>query len=156
MSLSREPSPRPGGGWSSPGLTTGSGSLSGASSPRRPFDLNEGQGLGLSWASAKAKSDQVRGYPSFSTRNNGFFSRQKRRISASLPRFRVNPDDDINGKARSRRWGPGGSLFNRLRALLFATLRRKRVRLLFLFVLGLVFWLIFASRMIASLLVETV
>ncbi|OJJ46199.1 hypothetical protein ASPZODRAFT_67584 [Penicilliopsis zonata CBS 506.65] len=94
MSLSRSPSPRPGGGWSSPGLTAGGGgggSSSGTSTPRSP----NGPG-GLSWAAAKAKSDEVRSYPSFATRNNGFFSRQKRKISASLPRFRITPTTTYN------------------------------------------------------------
>ncbi|KAJ6163988.1 hypothetical protein N7470_002660 [Penicillium chermesinum] len=81
MSLSRSPSPRPGGGWSSPGLTP-----SGTSTPRgfspSPSSLAPSE---ISWAAAKAKSEEVRGYPSFSTRNSGFFSRQKRRISARLP-----------------------------------------------------------------------
>ncbi|KMU88850.1 golgi mannosyltransferase complex subunit [Coccidioides immitis H538.4] len=70
MSLSRSPSPRPDGGWSSPGLTTGTGG-SGTSTPRKGYsDLQSGGGLymkgigaagpgGVSWAAAKAKSDQV-------------------------------------------------------------------------------------------------
>ncbi|KAK2802366.1 hypothetical protein FQN50_007363 [Emmonsiellopsis sp. PD_5] len=116
MSLSRSPSPRRGGGWSSPGLTIGTGSSRG-SSPRRAYNdtsssASSGNGAfysngspvsgagGVSWASAKAKSDQVRGYPSFSTRNNGFFSRQRRKISASLPRFRVNSMLDYSEKEK--------------------------------------------------------
>ncbi|KAJ5273631.1 hypothetical protein N7478_008756 [Penicillium angulare] len=88
MSLSRSPSPHPGGGWSSPGLAPGSGT----STPRgySPNTLSPG---GISWATAKAKSDEVRKYPSFSTRNGGFFSRQKNKLSARLPSFR-NQDGD--------------------------------------------------------------
>ncbi|KAJ5344689.1 hypothetical protein N7452_002693 [Penicillium brevicompactum] len=75
MALSRSPSPRPGGGWSSPGLISGSDTATpGTFSPN-----------GISWATARAKSDEVRGYPSFSTRNSGFFSRQRQKIFARLP-----------------------------------------------------------------------
>lgn len=90
MSLPRSPSPHPGGGWSSPGLTPGSGT----STPRgySPSRASLAPG-GISWATAKAKakSEEARGYPSFSTRNSGFFSRQKRKISARLPGFRGQP-----------------------------------------------------------------
>ncbi|KAJ5729630.1 uncharacterized protein N7483_004138 [Penicillium malachiteum] len=100
MSLSRSPSPHPGGGWSSPGLTPGSGT----STPRgySPSNLTPS---GISWAVAKAKSDEVRGYPSFATRNSGFFSRQKHKLSARLPSFRGSGyvDKDAYGHAQ---WNP--------------------------------------------------
>ncbi|KMU77331.1 BED1 protein [Coccidioides immitis RMSCC 3703] len=157
MSLSRSPSPRPDGGWSSPGLTTGTGG-SGTSTPRKGYsDLQSGGGLymkgigaagpgGVSWAAAKAKSDQVRGYPSFSTRNNGFFSRQRRKISASLPRFRMNSAYGEKEKLGRGRWSPnGGPLLSRLKTLLGNLLRRKRVQLLLLLILMFVFWLVFSQ-----------
>ncbi|KAM5434877.1 alpha-1,6-mannosyltransferase [Microsporum canis] len=108
MSLSRSPSPRPGGGWSSPGLTTVTAGSSGSSSPRRDYgDLtpnghysNGALDGDHAWMAAKAKSDRVKGYPSFSTRNNGFFSRQRRKISASLPRFRLNSMLDYGEKEK--------------------------------------------------------
>lgn len=94
MSLSRSPSPNRGGGWSSPGLTTPFDNVSGRSSPRKPyggefpFSANGGaSSSNVTWASAQAKSDEINGYPSFSTRNNGFFSRNARRLSHSLPSF---------------------------------------------------------------------
>ncbi|PGG95306.1 hypothetical protein AJ80_09985 [Polytolypa hystricis UAMH7299] len=153
MSLSRSPSPRPGGGWSSPGLTTGTGS--GTSSPRRGYgDVNGNlspNGAGVSWASAKAKSDRVKGYPSFSTRNNGFFSRQRRKISASLPRFRMNGTWE-GEKDKGARWsGPNdGPLWVRLRTLLGALLRRTKIRLFLMLVLLFVLWLSFSTAVIQS------
>ncbi|KAJ6134677.1 hypothetical protein N7523_000999 [Penicillium sp. IBT 18751x] len=121
MSLSRSPSPHPGGGWSSPGLTPGSGN----STPRgySPSGASLAPS-GISWAAAKAKSDEVRGYPSFSTRNSGFFSRQKHRISARLPSFRGESHSyvakDQYGRAHHRPGGHGpfGTLFRRGRSRL--------------------------------------
>jgi len=96
MSLSRSPSPNRGGGWSSPGLTTPYDTVSGRSSPRRAYggeyqsNVNGGpKGSNVTWASAKVKSEGVNGYPSFSTRNNGFFSRHARKLSRSLPSFNI-------------------------------------------------------------------
>ncbi|KAK2748784.1 alpha-1,6-mannosyltransferase [Myotisia sp. PD_48] len=170
MSLSRSPSPRPGGGWSSPGLTTGTAGSSGASTPRRAASNNQSQspngdpyytngdiGTGastVSWAAAKAKSDRVKGYPSFSTRNSGFFSRQRRKISASLPRFSVNSMLEYGEKeklGRGRWSGPGGGSFlGRLKTLLGNLLRRTRIRMLLLLILSFVFWLLFSSPIYES------
>ncbi|KAL4920783.1 galactosyl transferase GMA12/MNN10 family-domain-containing protein [Aspergillus aurantiobrunneus] len=106
MSPTRSPSPRPGGGWSRPRVTPGSGRSTPHSSlyPPSPSDP---------WLGAKAKSDEVRGYPSFSTRNNGFFSRSKRQITATLPRFhaRSGSPKEYAGKdgspyGRGRGWRP--------------------------------------------------
>lgn len=149
MSLSRSPSPRPGGGWSSPGLTGSSR----ASSPGRHLDgagyFGNANG-GASWAAAKAKSEQVRGYPSFSTRNNGFFSRQRRKISASLPRFKMNAvgrHTGAFGPGKDPRPGLGeGSLPSRVLTLLNNLLRRTRIRLLLVFALALVLWLVYRNR----------
>lgn len=109
MSLSRSPSPRPTGGWSSPGLTDHSRH---ASPGKRPFETNGYESGEISWAAAKAKSDQVRNYPSFSTRNEGFFSRSRRKISSTLPRFNsfgANKKDWRESEKLGRgRWRPGG------------------------------------------------
>ncbi|KAI9037447.1 putative alpha-1,6-mannosyltransferase subunit [Aspergillus affinis] len=128
MSLSRSPSPHPGAGWSSPGLTPGSGSSTPRSGLLSPNSLGPG---GISWAAAKAKSEEVRGYPSFATRNNGFFSRSKRQLTATLPRFRGgsgSPDDYFEKKdvyydrgrgflsgASWRSYGFGRTMLRRLR-----------------------------------------
>ncbi|KAJ6006904.1 hypothetical protein N7451_004848 [Penicillium sp. IBT 35674x] len=126
MSLSRSPSPRLGGGWSSPGLTPGSGTATPNPRGLSPSSLAPG---GISWAAAKAKSDEVRGYPSFSTRNSGFFSRQKQKISAS---FRGQSgaggyvDKDAYGRAQ---WRPNGGGRGPLAAF-GMLMRRGRVRVL--------------------------
>ncbi|EAW14224.1 putative alpha-1,6-mannosyltransferase subunit [Aspergillus clavatus NRRL 1] len=142
MSLSRSPSPHPGGGWSSPGLTPGSGT----STPRNDFLSPNSHGpSSISWAAARAKSDEVRGYPSFSTRNNGFFSRSKRKISSSLPRFRMNGASSNGYHDKDEYWrgqkSPGmGLRFGFARGLL----RRRRLRaflgLIILFLGYLFFW----------------
>ncbi|KAJ0427196.1 galactosyl transferase GMA12/MNN10 family-domain-containing protein [Aspergillus carlsbadensis] len=129
MSMTRSPSPRPGGGWSSPGLTPGSGTSTpnGGLYPPSPSDP---------WLAAKAKSDEVRGYPSFSTRNNGFFSRSKRQITATLPRFRSARSpraySEKEGYTHGRGRGWRSMWFGR------TVLRRRRARL----VLGLIFLLL--------------
>ncbi|PLN76006.1 galactosyl transferase GMA12/MNN10 family-domain-containing protein [Aspergillus taichungensis] len=137
---SGSPSPRPDGGrgWSTP-------SLSGRSTPRSSELLTPASvSSTTSWASAKAKSDEVRGYPSFATRNNGFFSRSKRQISATLPRWRSPSGYDYAEKDEKAAYayyggaggrgcwpfGPGRSV-----------LRRKRMRLLVMFLLGLIGYL---------------
>jgi mannan polymerase II complex MNN10 subunit len=77
--MSRSPSPRPG-GWSSPGLSTpydGSGRTS-------PF-ANGSSSHNVTWASAQARSAEVKGHNGFNPRNQGFFTKHFRRISTSLP-----------------------------------------------------------------------
>lgn len=102
---------------------------------------------GVSWAAAKAKSDQIKGYPSFSTRNNGFFSRQRRKISASLPRFGGSAAYGEKEKLGRGRWNPNnGSFLTRLKTLVGNLLRRKRVQLLLFLILMFVSWLIFYQR----------
>jgi mannan polymerase II complex MNN10 subunit len=87
----------------------------------------------VTWASAKAKSDEVKGYPSFSTRNNGFFSRQSRKISASLPRFNIPSRKDYREKEKlgRGRWYPNdGSRVGRLKTFLGGILRRMKLQVL--------------------------
>ncbi|KAL4799906.1 galactosyl transferase GMA12/MNN10 family-domain-containing protein [Aspergillus venezuelensis] len=107
MSLMRSPSPRAGGG-SSPSLSPGSGrstprnhSHNSLYPPHSPSQIDP-------WLAAKAKSDEVRGYPAFSTTNGGFFARSKRQIAATLPRFRArskSPKGVANKKEYAKRWG---------------------------------------------------
>ncbi|EKG11910.1 Galactosyl transferase [Macrophomina phaseolina MS6] len=112
MSLSRSPSPQPGGGWASPGLTTpspysphGSGSVS----PRIGGSYTTTNGShNVTWGSAQARSEQVRGYDSrFSPRGGGFFSRHLRRISHGLP-FAQAPSGAFAEKEKleRERWAP--------------------------------------------------
>ncbi len=136
----------PGGGWSSPGLTPGSGSTS----PRYPTTGHGSLSPGaISWASAKAKSDEVRSYPSFSTRNSGFFSRQKRKISASLPRFSLSRDfreQEKLGRGRSSGSSTGWRSRDNVSKggwcrLWKCPMGGGRFRLLFSLLLGLVLYL---------------
>ncbi|KAK7747681.1 alpha-1,6-mannosyltransferase [Diatrype stigma] len=109
MSLSRSPSPVPGGGWSSPGLNL---NPSGRSSPAKASFSGPNNG-NVTWESARLKTQGVAGYPSFSTQNQGFFTRHMRRISRSLPTFNT----DVPGKYAEKeklgrgRWGGGGEKF---------------------------------------------
>lgn len=72
--MSRSPSPRPG-GWSSPGLST-------------PYDgsgANGSSSHNVTWASAQARSAEVKSNSGFNPRGQGFFTKHFRRISTSLP-----------------------------------------------------------------------
>ncbi|KAK3080936.1 hypothetical protein LTS18_011760, partial [Coniosporium uncinatum] len=100
MSLSRSPSPQRGGGWSSPGLTTPYNSTSRRSSPMRAY-ANGGPN-NITWASAKAKSAEVKSYPAFETRNQNVFARYARKFSTGmgLPTFNGDPDKDYAEKEK--------------------------------------------------------
>lgn len=90
MSLSRSPSPRLGGGWSSPGLSADvtHGKVR-AASPNIT-SINGGtddSGNGVTWASAKQRSARVEhgGYPKYESQNTGIWRRLRRNLSLSLP-----------------------------------------------------------------------
>ena len=132
MSLSRSPSPRPGGGWSSPGLANPYATVSGRSSPAKTYGLNAGTNT-VTWESAKAKSNGVNGYPSFSTQGPGFFNRHMRTLSASLPRFNTGPEKTYAEKEKlgRGRWMPrDGTKLAKLRILILETSRKAKIRLL--------------------------
>lgn len=92
--MSRSSSPQPG-GWSSPGLNT-------------PFDTggrtspfaNGSSSHNVTWASAQARSAEVKGYPGFTPRNNSFLGKHFRRISNSLP-FSYGDKEKL-GRGRSQ------------------------------------------------------
>ena len=85
MSLSRSPSPRLDGGWSTPGLTTPYESLSRQPSPSK---FANGSGQGVTWTSAQMKSAKVTSYPSISSQEStSLFRRGLRKLSVSLPQF---------------------------------------------------------------------
>ena len=149
MSLSRSPSPRLGGGWSTPGLNTPHGSMSGQSSPRKGYGNLNGGTSTVTWASAKAKSDEINGYPAFSTRSNGFFSRHYRSISNTLPRFNMGGRRDYAEKEKlgRGRWYPdNGSKLGRLRTCTGTIFRRMRLRLLILLAFVLAVVLFYVTR----------
>ncbi|KAI4209840.1 MAG: hypothetical protein LQ351_007258 [Letrouitia transgressa] len=154
MSLSRSPSPNRGGGWSSPGLTAPFDNLSGRSSPRKgygEYQINGGIGSSnVTWASAKAKSDEINnGYPSFSTRNNGFFSRHARQLSRSLPSFVKGQRDYAEKEKLGRgRWYPSnGTRTGRILGFIGRTIWRLRLRFLILLIFALAIVLFYVTPM---------
>ncbi|OQO04177.1 hypothetical protein B0A48_10787 [Cryoendolithus antarcticus] len=149
MSLDRSPSPRLSGGWSSPGLTTphdGAANLSRGPSPsKRP----NGTPRDVTWASAKAASARVNGYPSYTSQNQGFFSRHMRKVSEALPYFAHGGQEDRlreKEKLGRGRAGPGGSgrglrvgdMARRVALLL--NRRRRYAALLMLAIVGILLW----------------
>lgn len=143
MSLSRSPSPVRGGGWSTPGLTENSE----LGTPRRKqYGENGSASNDIAWAAAKVKSSQVRNTPSFTTRNEGFFSRQKRKISATLPRFNSfnSNQKDWNAEKLGRgRWSPtGGGNWSGLKTLVGNVLRKFKllIVMIVLMILMTVLW----------------
>lgn len=145
MTLSRSPSPHAGGGWSSPGLVPGSGSTS----PNKPSSgsLLPGTPGSVSWAEAKAKSEEVYRYPSFSTRNSGFFSRQRHKIFARFPSLRrLSSQGYVDKDDYGREWnrpGSGRGLLGALRK----PVRRGRFRLLLaLFLVWIGYMFCWASK----------
>lgn len=139
-SLSRSPSPRPGGGWASPGLTSHYGDAGSSSSGKSYQGVNGG----VTWESARAKSEGVHGgYPSFSTQNKGFFNRHMRTLSSSLPRFNMGSEKSFAEKEKlgRGRWMPrDGSRLGRLRLMASRVSRKMRLRILA--VLGVILMII--------------
>lgn len=149
MSLSRSPSPRPGGGWASPGLSNPYANVSGRSSPNKGYRGAHGTANSVTWESAKAKSEGVNGYPSFSTQNNGFFNRHYRSISNSLPRFNIGSDKSYAEKEKlgRGRWMPrDGSKLARLRTMMERVSRKMRLRLFFVIACIVMIILFYTTR----------
>ncbi len=78
LNMSRSPSPRPG-GWSSPGLNTPY-NTGGQTSP-----FANGGSQNVTWASPQGRGAEAKQYAAFNPRNQGFFAKHFRSISASLP-----------------------------------------------------------------------
>ncbi|KAG9238290.1 glycosyltransferase family 34 protein [Amylocarpus encephaloides] len=132
MSLSRSPSPRPGGGWASPGLSSPYVDVSGRSSPANGY-RGSSKGNSVTWESAKAKSEGVNGYPSFSTQNHGFFNRHMRTLSNSLPRFSGGPGKSYAEKeklGRGRWMARPGTRMAKMQSFVRNVPRRWWMRLL--------------------------
>lgn len=144
MSLSRSPSPRRDGGWSSPGLTTPYDESNGRSrSPRKAYGDVNGGAQGVTWASAKANSARVNGYPSYQSQNKGFFSRHMRNLSESLPYFAHGGQEDRHAeKERSARGrNSGGSWADVPRRIAFLlSRRRKYAAMLVLGIFAVLLW----------------
>lgn len=94
MSLSRTPSPVPGGGWSSPGLSTPDPQSRRADRSRSPAARHYGEldsARKVTWDAAQAQTAQVK---RFQPKNQGFFRRHFRKLSSSLPKFHSPVDAD--------------------------------------------------------------
>jgi len=150
MSLSRSPSPIPGGGWASPGLA----------SPQRgkgkSYQLNGGPNV--TWASAQARSNKVNGHPRSANSGFNFIGKHMRKLSGSLPLFNHGGDDDrYAGKERLRGWQPRrqgsyNETINRLGRLMW----RMRLRLIILLAaLGAVLLFFLTRESIKTVSAET-
>ncbi|ODA82870.1 hypothetical protein RJ55_01379 [Drechmeria coniospora] len=146
MSLSRSPSPVPGGGWASPGLNL---SNSGRNSPTIV------SGGPIQWASSTKMRRQggSNGYPSFSTHNQGFFSRNMRRLSSSLPLFYSSYDDSHDDEkdkvGHGRRWpGQNLPLVGRIRSVIGRMGRKLKIRLLIGFVIFMCIYIFYHSPLV--------
>ncbi|KAK5072631.1 alpha-1,6-mannosyltransferase [Lithohypha guttulata] len=98
MSLSRSPSPKPNGGWSSQGLTDNRA----VSPARRAYETNGYDGNDAQWAAAQARSNAVRGYPTIQTKNEGYFKRTRRKVSEKLPMFNALSPQDKDWKDQEK------------------------------------------------------
>lgn len=147
MTLSRSPSPVPGGGWSSPGLNI---STSGRSSPAPTFPGFVNGQPPSSWeASSRTRKMGERSYPAFETQNQGFFQRHMRRISNNLPRFNTSTHYAEKEKLQQGRWAAAQSapLYGRARNMAGRIGRKSKLRALFVLLLLLAVWIFFHSRM---------
>lgn len=139
MSLSRSPSPVPGGGWSSPGLNVNSGRNSPSHAGAAP----------VHWESARTRHLGVSGYPSFSTHNQGFFIRHMRHLSSGLPRFNSGSDSPPSEKDKLAhgQW-PGQKipLVRRIMSIVGRMGRKLRLRLLIGFAILLCVYIFYHSR----------
>lgn len=126
MSLSRSPSPVPGGGWSSPGLNYNSG---------RSSPANANGARPVAWESAKMRNIGANGHQTFATHNQGFFTRHMRRISSSLPRFTDNVHDEKSRFAYANKYLDKIPLMGRVKSIFGRMGRKMKMRLLVLVIL---------------------
>ncbi|KAF2436458.1 hypothetical protein EJ08DRAFT_578674 [Tothia fuscella] len=139
MSLSRSPSPQRSGGWSSPGLTTPYDGTSRQASPARTYF--NGNANNVAWATAQAKSAEVRGYPQFSPKNQGF-TRHFRRLSMKLPHFTGGNYSEKEKLGRGRP-GPAGRVKDILSWVgrIFWKLRSRFALVVGVLILTLIFYI---------------
>ncbi|KIW38424.1 uncharacterized protein PV06_09388 [Exophiala oligosperma] len=133
-SSTRTPSPLPTGRWSSAQGSSSSSSAAGrASTPNGLYaGLNgySGNHDDGQWAAAKARSAQVRGFPTIQTKNEGFFQRSRRKLTSTLPVFNspytpLSADWKDVEKLGRNRWSPGrDNIFSRTRTLVGNLLRK--------------------------------
>lgn len=142
MSLSRSPSPRLDGGWSSPGLTTSTDDTDASR-------LSSSRGNNVTWAGAKKKSELVNGGHLPFPNGNGFFNRHMRKLSNNLPRFNIGGDYSYSEKeklGRGRWSAKDGSLIGRWRNRIIQFARKSRLRFMIIIGVVLLFILYMCSR----------
>lgn len=128
VDMSGSSSPQPG-GWSSPGLSTPYDN-SGRNSPY----ANGSSSHNVTWASAQARSAEVKGYPAFTTRGQGFFGKHFRKLSMGLPFNQGDKEKLGRGRAQDNK------LTRILNGLVWNLWRlRKRVAIVFLIIFLLFF-----------------
>jgi hypothetical protein len=153
MSLSRSPSPIDGGGWSSPGLSSPYVDVSGRHSPVDGVRSVNGGGS-VSWESTQKKTAIIKGGPSFSSQNSGFFNRHIRQLSNSLPRFSMSPEHSYAEKEKlgRGRWATSnGTIFGKLRSSWARVGRKLRLRLMVLLAFILSIIIFYNTRKSSSL-----
>lgn len=101
----------------------------------------------MTWESARAKSEEVNGYPSFSTKNNGFFNRHMRNLSNSLPHFHMGGDKSYAEKEKlgRGRW-VGSSKMARIRNTLARVSRKVRIRFMIALAFVMMIILFYSTR----------
>lgn len=140
MSLSRSPSPRPGGGWSSPGLTAPvyrNGLAPETASPSQ----RHASASNVTWESAKAKSNGLAVKESTRT---SFFRRQYRKLMRSLPQFHTNCHQSYAEKEKLGRGRLHGRIGHRLARArwMWARAGRKSKRGMLLMLMSLVAYML--------------
>ncbi|AEO65857.1 glycosyltransferase family 34 protein [Thermothielavioides terrestris NRRL 8126] len=143
MSLSRSPSPVPGGGWASPGLNIASG----RSSPIPGFTGSTT--TPVKWESSRLKRGFGSGYPSFETKNQSFFGRHMRRFSSGLPRFNTSRHYADKEKLGRGRWSVHSvPLLGRIQSIMGRMGRRTKIRLLILLIILLSIYIFYNSPLV--------
>jgi mannan polymerase II complex MNN10 subunit len=104
-------------------------------------------GASVTWESARAKSDEVNGYPSFSTKNNGFFNRHYRNLSNSLPHFHIGGEKSYAEKEKlgRGRWA-GSSKLARIRNSLGRVSRAMKLRFMIVLAFVMMIILFYSTR----------
>lgn len=114
-------------------------------------------GRGVTWESASARSQEVNGYPSYSSRNQGFFFRHARKLSTSLPTFSMGSSGGRRDYSDREKLGRGrwpafnASNVGRLLAHLGRMLWRFRLRVGIVLGIILAFVLFYCTRQFPTL-----
>lgn len=103
------------------------------------------------WESSRLKRNGAAGpgYPSFSTQKTqgGFFSRNMRRVSNTLPRFSANTNYAEKEKLGRGRWSIHNvPLLGRIRGIMARMGKKMKIRLLILFTILLSIIIFYNSR----------